>query len=196
MELLPQSDNFKLIVKRFKKAWPKGNAPKVDFVYKIINPQVAKHFEEYQHGLPIYHRKPSFCYHGTRLHCNMAEFPELCQNPACGVCHVSRGWAHSLPSEERGGGGGVVGLCFSADPSRSHCFASSQGPHRALLVCKVVVGRGSKMEAAGGSGGGGGEGGSVDSAPPSPDMGRQMGDIVVRNIDAVCPLYIILYTYP
>lgn len=186
MELEPQSDKFKSIHKRFKKAWPKtkGNAPKVNFIYKIINPQVTKHFEEYLHGLPVSYRKPSVLYHGTRLDCDMAEFPGLCLNPKCGVCSTSRGKALSLQLEEGGG----AGLCFSANPFRSHSLASStMGPHRAVLLCKVAMGSKSKMDSAGEVG--------VDSASPSPDMGRQTGDIMVRNIDAVCPLYIILYTY-
>ena len=107
----------------------------------------------------------------------MADFPELCQSSTCGVCCMSRGKVRQLEA----------GFCFSASPSRSHDFTSSTGPHRAVLVCKVVTGNRSKMDA-----------GDVNSGSPSPDSigGRQSGDIVVRNIDAVCPRYIIIYTFP
>ena len=186
LELDPQGDKFKSIHKKFRKAWPqqaKGNPPKVDCVYKIVNPQASKHFEEYLHGLPHTFRKPTQLYHGTRLQCNMAEFPELCSNPNCGVCCMcTRGKAQQLVSE--------AGFYFSKNPLRAHDFTSSppSGRHRAVLVCKVVVGNKSKGDFAAS----GGEGGPS----PSPDSSGGHGDIVVRNIDAVCPQYIIIYTFP
>lgn len=181
LELEANDDKFKSVQKKFKKAWSsdKGSAPKISFIFKIINPQTARHFEAYVGSLPKPYHKPSLLYYGTRLHCDLANFPELCRNSNCGVCSLSRGKGQQLQKDENG-------LCFSTNPSRSHDLTSSVNQYRAVVACKV---------AAGSKGKGGDSIQEGSRTPPSPDR-RQKGDILVRNIDAVCPQYIIVYTYP
>jgi len=91
VELDSCSQEYKNLSKKFSKDWAsaKGPCPPILTIVKIINPMVSERFERC-HGKFLLYQGIEQHYHGTTLCCDLADYAELCDDPNCGACGITR----------------------------------------------------------------------------------------------------------
>lgn len=187
----PQS--FQRVEEYFVKRWhlDKGSCGVLQQVLVINNPKLQDQFDRH---LEACDDKTVFiCYHGTSLRCPIYDNMRVCDNKICGVCGiVQNGFLkqfinYNIQYQRFGDA-----FYFAVNSSKSHDYTQGHGEYRAMLLCRVAVGRryltrNNHCEL---------------RAPPSgydSVHGRHGGtlnydEIVVYNPEAVLPTHVILYT--
>ncbi|KZT07038.1 uncharacterized protein LAESUDRAFT_129659 [Laetiporus sulphureus 93-53] len=148
---------FNNVVAQFKSSWRHNSqCPKVKHVYKIVRPKASQdQYEKYKAavesrghfmaaGRPAGNENRRW--HGTRRECTIGDNgnAQLCSSASCALCRIIE-TSFDLKFFARGRFG--VGHYTSSTSSNSNDYArnvNSNSPLKAILLNKVVVGKGYK----------------------------------------------------
>ena len=204
LELDPQSFDFQDLSRKFRKSWAekKGSCPTVKVVLAIVNPRVSKRFDEYVKTLPMKHQLIEQYYHGTSRLCSIgeAQYLQLCGNSRCGACGISKSnFQSSRIGRDRWQRFGN-GFYLAPNSSKSHDYTArgTQGQMQAMFVCDVAPGNKYNLRY-----------NCIDLAGPPEGYHSVYGhcayfghfgnlnyeELVVFSSDAICPRYLLLYSY-
>ena len=186
-------ETFQLVEEYFIKRWHrrKGTCGELHEVLVINNPKLQDQFDNY---LSTCSDKTVYtCYHGTSLRCPIYENFTVCSRKICGVCGiVQSGFLQKFKRAnirfQRFGDA----FYFGVNSSTSHDYTQGHGKYRAILLCKVVVGRQYVTQY-----------NYCELNAPLPGYDSVYGrhgetfnydEIVVYNPEAVLPTHVLLYT--
>lgn len=204
LRLRKDQSTYKEIADHFKKEWVKvtpanPNPPEPIAIYATQNQILEKKFHRYaqqirQHGKAS---NSGRFYHGTKIKCNLLSTDAYCNDPDCGVCGISvNGFDASrigsnIPHFKRFG----HGIYLAPNSSKCHDYTQGMTEYgvRAQLLCLVACGAKFELK-------------FNDTALLQPPTnfdcvyGRSGGtlnydEIVVYDVDAVMPQYIIVYEH-
>ncbi|KAG8829829.1 hypothetical protein FRC17_005946 [Serendipita sp. 399] len=137
-------------------------------------------------------------FHGTTRQCHLGDpgNTQLCSNSTCALCGILRtSFDLKFYKGKTGWGRFGRGLYTSSTSSKSDSYTAnkSPSPYKAMLLAKVVVGRGYKMT----------RDATTLTAPPTnyhsvlgePDASGSLNydELVVYDNDAIRPAYLIVY---
>jgi len=141
------SNSFREVLKLFVDRWDcrKSQCPEIIAVYTITNEHVKLRYEQYKDQLRTTGKDPNekVHFHGTVLACNLLSRGMECNNSKCGVCGISQDGfdeariGHNIPRFQRFG----RGLYLAPNSSKCHDYTQGSYNVRAMLVCKVALGR-------------------------------------------------------
>jgi len=199
---------FKSVEDQFIASWRHAGkvCPPVKAVYKIIGSQssLAK-YDAYRAAVEARgnfvsagrsagneHRR----WHGTRRECRLGDkgHTKFCTSPTCSLCCIVKtSFDLSLFGKKTGWGRFGKGIYTSSTSSKSNDYSSnkSSSPLKAILLNKVVVGKGYKVT----------ENNTSLTAPPSgydsvlAEKGGKLNydELVLYCNDAIRPSFIVLY---
>lgn len=150
MKLDSRSQEYRDLCAKFRKDWAmnKGPCPSIIAIVKIVNSIVSLKFEDCPlklHGIEQH-------YHGTTLCCDLANSANLCNDPNCGACGITRRGFDPL----RIGSGRWQrfgkGFYFAPNSSKAYDYAIGNrfGANRiatrytrysAIILCDIAPGR-------------------------------------------------------
>ena len=198
MKLDSQSQEYMNLSDKFQKDWDmkKGRCPSVIAIVKIVNSTVSLRYKDY----PFKYYGTEQYYHGTTLCCDLANTANLCNDPNCGACGITR--RGFVPSRIGSGRFQRFGKGFYFAPNSSKAYDYAKGNRfgasiiatrntscSAIILCDIAPGR--KYTT------------MVNSTnlvgPPEGynsvygKRGRDLNydEIVVYDFQAICPQYII-----
>ena len=186
------------ICDKFQKDWAikKGPCPSIIAIIKIDNSILSLRFKDY----PFKHYGIEQHYHGTILCCDLANSLNLCNDPNCGPCGITRKGFDPLMISSTGQRFGK-GFYFALNSSKAYDYAvdnrfgAKRIPTRntrcnAILLCDVAPGRKCPTMV---------NIPNLDEPPEGynsihgiPGQHLNYDEIVVYDSDAICPQYIIL----
>ena len=194
MKLDFQSQEF--LCEKFRKDWvmEKGPCPSVIAIVKIVNSTVSQKFEDYP--LKCYGIEQQ--YHGTTLCCDLANSANLCNDPNCGACGITRrGFDPSRIGSNAWQRFGK-GFYFAPNSSKAYDYAIGNrvGANRiatrntrcsAIILCDIAPGI--KLTTMVNSSNGPPKGYNSIHGKHGKDL--NCDEIVVYNPSTICPQYII-----
>ena len=134
-----------------------------------------------------------WCFHGTSLKCPIYKNKTVCKIKTCGICGIIRnGFLEkfinaNIPYQRFGDA-----FYFALNSSKSHDYTQGHGIYRAMLLCKVAVGRRYVTQR---------NHRELTAPPKGYDSvhGKHGGtlnydEIVVYNPEAALPTHVLLYT--
>ena len=182
---------YQVINLHFQREWVKPTyfCPIPMAIFKIANRSLLKGFNAYRFLL-----KTEYHFHGTSLKCNMLEKNKFCDNSDCGICGISKSGFDLSCVRSRFQRFGK-GIYLAPNSSKCHDYTSeSQYGCRAQLLCLVACGVKYELY----------QNEQSLVAPPSgyhsvygkAAAGGKLNydEIVLYNVDAVLPQYIIVYS--
>ena len=193
------SNPFRDILKLFVDRWDrrKSQCPEILAAYAINNKLLQTKFSEYKEKLKKNRKNPDerTQFHGTVLCCDLVNNNVECDNVECGICGISQNGfdeskiGRNIPRFQRFGRGIYLA------PNSSKCHDYTQGSHnvRAMLVCKVALGKSHVVTH---------NQVNLTTAPPGYDsvygQNSQQGvlnydEVVVYCSEAILPTHIIVY---
>ncbi|KIM80422.1 hypothetical protein PILCRDRAFT_73161 [Piloderma croceum F 1598] len=199
---------FTSVADQFRASWRHAGkvCPPVKAVYKIIGSQssLAK-YDAYRAAVEA---RGNFVssgrsagnenrrWHGTRRECKLGDKgnTKFCTSPTCSLCCIIKtSFDLSLFGKKTGWGRFGRGLYTSSTSSKSNDYSSnkSSSPYKAILLNKVVVGKGYKVT----------ENNTSLTAPPSgydsvlAEKGGKLNfdELILYNNDAIRPSFLVLY---
>jgi len=193
-------DKFKSVSDQFKASWRSGTCPPVRKVYNVITTTAAfKGYEAYRNAIEAKGRFQSKGrpegnqnrrWHGTKRECTLGDPGNTtpCASGTCPLCNIIK-VSFSMKFCARGSYG--TGLYTSSTSSKSDGYSSNvtSSKFKAMLLNKVVVGRGHKLST----------GNSALTAPPAGydsilvEIGAGQDELVVFSDDAIRPYYLVIY---
>ena len=106
----------------------------------IDNPKLQDQFQRYLSM--CLDRTVFMCYHGTSLRCPIYETIATCGRKICGVCGIiSNGFLEKFISANISYQRFGDAFYFAVNSSKSHDYTQGHGEYRAMLLCKVAVGK-------------------------------------------------------
>jgi len=190
---IADSRRFQIVEDYFIKRWHQNKGPcgKLQQVLIINNPKIQNQFDRY---LSTCSDKTTFmCYHGTSLRCPIYENIIVCGMKICGVCGIiQNGFLEKFISANINFQRFGDAFYFAFNSSKSHDYTQGHGEYRAMLLCKVAVGKRYITQ----------HNHCELTAPPSgynSVYGKRGGslnydEIVIYNPEAVLPTHVLLYT--
>jgi len=210
VEVPGDHERFKSVASQFQQKWMHNTqCPKIRAIYKIVvtRANVAK-YEQY---LDRVEAKGNFAsqnkprgnerrrWHGTTRKCKIGDkgVTKLCSNPSCSLCCIMKtSFDISFFAKKTNFGRFGAGIYTSSTSSKSDSYSRNNctSNWKAILLNKVVVGRGYKM--------------MVDNTtltePPAgydsvlAEVGVNLNydELVVYNNDAIRPSYLVMYDTP
>ncbi|TDL25748.1 ADP-ribosylation [Rickenella mellea] len=199
---------FKNVSEQFKASWRHVNktCPKVRRVYKIVGTQAS--VDKYEAYLNSVEARGQFRsqgrspgnenrrWHGTRRNCNFGDQgqTQFCSSTSCSLCCIVRtSYDLSLFGKKTGWGRFGMGIYTSSTSSKSDDYSQNmtQSTLKAILLNKVVVGKGSKMM----------QDNTTLTAPPAgydsvlAEKGGTLNhdELVVYTNDAIRPSFLVMY---
>ena len=135
---------------KFQKDWArnKGLCPFITAIVKIVNSTVSLRFEDY----PFKHYGIEQHYHGTTLCCDLANSANLCNDPNCGACGITRRGFDPLRISRGRFQRFGKGFYFAPNSSKAYDYAIGNrfGANRiitgntrcsAIILCDIAPGR-------------------------------------------------------
>lgn len=177
----------------FQRKWDtrKGNYPAIDCILSITNSSVRNQWDTYRSALQSTNVEEHF--HGTILSCNIVRTRQLCLNPKCGICGISKTGFDPMRigshvDFQRFG----YGFYLAPNSSKCHDYTEGSNDVRAMLLCEVCPGN--KFERT-----------TKDPKLTAPPRGYDSvygktgvelnyEEITVYKSEAILPKYIIVYT--
>ncbi|KAG8791390.1 hypothetical protein FRC16_000430, partial [Serendipita sp. 398] len=210
IEIPPTHPKFTDIANQFQTKWLHTNVPfkpakHIYFVlisatseadYAAYRAKVEQEGNFVQRGRPEGNENRRF--HGTTRQCTLGDpgNTQLCSNQTCGLCGIIRtSFDLKFYKGKTGWGRFGCGLYTSATSSKSESYTTNKtpSPYKAMLMAKVVVGRGYKMT----------QDDTTRTAAPAgyhsvlgePDTAGSLNydELVVYDNDAIRPAYLIVY---
>ena len=186
------TEHFKRVAAKFKAAWKKekGVPPTAHHILAVCNESIERKWSAYRRRLTDKRVEEYFL--GTSLSCNVSVSQTPCQDGNCGVCGVScegldRQHIKKNIDFQRFG----HGLYLAPHSSKCHDYTRGAHGYRAMLLCDVCPGRKYPLQR---------NSQHLRGPPPGYDsVYGQVGDelnypeLVVYELEAVLPRYIILY---
>ncbi|TFK69964.1 ADP-ribosylation [Pluteus cervinus] len=199
---------FKSVAEQFKASWRHGNTacPPVRRVYKIVSSQSS--LASYSAYRAAVESRGQFAasgrssgnenrrWHGTRRECTLGDKSNasLCKSPSCSLCCIIRtSFDLSLWGKKTGWGRFGKGIYTSSTSSKSNDYSSNdcKSPYKAILLNKVVVGKGCKLL----------HDNTSLTAPPAgfdsvlAEKGGSLNydELVVYTNDAIRPSFLVMY---
>lgn len=198
MKLNSQTQEYMNLCDKFKKDWAmkKGRCPFIVSIIKIVNSTVSRRFEDYH----FKHYGTEQHYHGTTLCCDLANSANLCNDPNCGACGITRRGFDPLRIGSRAWQRFGKGFYFAPNSSKAYDYAKGNRfgasiiatrntKCSAIILCDIAPGR------------------KYTTMKNSPNLvgppkgynsvhgkhGRDLNydEIVVYDSHAICPQYII-----
>jgi len=199
---------FTSVADQFKVSWRHSGkvCPPVRRVYKILAPQTSLHgYNAYRAAVEArgqfisQGRSPgneNRRWHGTRRECNLGDggHTQFCSSTTCSLCCIVRtSFDLSLFGKKTGWGRFGKGIYTSSTSSKSNDYSHNDctSPLKAMLLNKVVVGKGCKMTQ---------DNVSLTEPPAGYDSvlaekgGRlNYDELVVYTNDAIRPSFLVMY---
>ncbi|KAF8626100.1 hypothetical protein AX17_006596 [Amanita inopinata Kibby_2008] len=207
---VPQGHStFKSVADQFKTSWRHGTScPPVKHVYKIVASQTSHAaYNTYRNGVET---RGQFAtagrsagnenrrWHGTTRECSLGDKgqTQFCSSQTCSLCSIVKSsYDLSLFGKKTGWGRFGKGIYTSSTSSKSNDYSrnasSCNSPLKAILLNKVVVGRGCKMI----------HDSTSLTTPPSgfdsvlAEKGGSLNydELVVYTNDAIRPSFLVMY---
>ncbi|KLO12670.1 hypothetical protein SCHPADRAFT_904911 [Schizopora paradoxa] len=200
IEIPEGHDQFKSVADQFKASWRSGTCPPVRKVYKVITTAAAlKSYETYRSMIEAKGRFQAMGrpegnqnrrWHGTKRQCTLGDPGNVtfCSSTTCALCNIIK-TSFSMKFCARGSFG--MGIYTSSTSSKSNGYSANVAPskYKAMLLNKVVVGKGYKLT-------------SVNPALRAPpagydsvlaELGAGADELVVFSDDAIRPYYLVIY---
>ncbi|KAF9648775.1 ADP-ribosylation [Thelephora ganbajun] len=154
-------EKYKSVASQFRQKWLHNNkCPEVRAIYKIVSTMAS--LTKYEQYLDRVEAKVNFAsqnkprgnerrrWHGTTRMCNIGDkgVTKLCSNPSCSLCCIMRtSFDLSFFAKNTRFGKFGVGIYTSSTSSKSNDYSRNGciSNWKAMLLNKVVVGRGYKM---------------------------------------------------
>ena len=193
------SDAFRDVLKIFVDRWDrrKSQCPEIKAAYSINNNVVQSRYSGYKKQLTDNGRNPNekILFHGTVLYCDLLTRMVECDNTECGICGISqRGFdenkiGHNIPRFQRFG----CGIYLAPNSSKCHDYTQGSNNVRAMLVCKVALGKSYVLTESQTT---------LIAAPPgydsvygqnSPQGALNYDEAVVYCSEAILPTHVIVY---
>uniref|UniRef100_A0A0W0F9V8 PARP catalytic domain-containing protein n=1 Tax=Moniliophthora roreri TaxID=221103 RepID=A0A0W0F9V8_MONRR len=194
---------FKSVADQFKASWrhPGTTCPQVKRVYKVIlTPASSQAYENYKSSVEARGQfvaagrskgNENRRWHGTRRECLLGDNgqTQFCTSTTCSLCCILR---TSFDVTKAAWGSFGQGIYTSSTSSKSNDFSRNvpKSPMKAILLNKVVVGKGCKMSHAN----------KTLTAPPSgcdsvlaEGGGIVYDELIVFSNDAIRPSFLVMY---
>lgn len=207
IEIVEENETFKSVSQQFKRSWRHTTTcPKVRSIYKIVSTQkILDKYDAYRDAVEArghftaVNRPPgneNRRWHGTRRRCTLGDkgCTTFCSDLQCSLCCIIRtsfDLAHFGKKTSWGRFG--PGIYTSSTSSKANDYSStdSSSPLKAILLNKVVVGKGYKIL----------HDNPSMSAPPAgydsvlAEVGGSLNydELIVYKNDAVRPSYLVMY---
>ncbi|KAG7089296.1 hypothetical protein E1B28_010994 [Marasmius oreades] len=199
---------FKSVADQFKTSWRHTGTtcPPVKRVYKVIGTQTSlSAYNTYKSNVEARGQfvaagrsegNENRRWHGTRRGCQLGDKgqTQFCTSTACSLCCILRtSFDISLWGKKTGWGRFGKGIYTSATSSKSNDYSHNicKSPMKAILLNKVVVGKGCKLTH---------DNTSLTAPPPGYDsvLAEKGGslnydELVVYTNDAIRPSYLVMY---
>jgi len=209
IEVPDDHDNYRNVAMQFQQSWRHETAcPEVRAVYKVINTAASlKKYEKYLDGVEA---KGNFAaaggspgnenrrWHGTRRKCKIGDkgFTAFCTDANCALCCIIKtSFDLKFFRGATGWGRFGAGIYTSSTSSKSNDYSrnESNSKWKALLLNKVVVGKGKKLT----------QDDTTLTKPPAghdsvlaevvPGGALNYDELVVYDNDAARPSYLVMY---
>jgi len=186
LEIRPGHLTYNQVEQMFKSAWKGSNVPSIKKVYKIIeNKSFLLPFDRYKKHVG----NEVFRYHGTSRRCTLGSLgnTRLCPSNACSLCSILRTSFRVKISQSGPFGAGVY-----TSSTANKAYQYSNDGKGAIIVTKVVLGTVYNAKAQH----------EVKACPRGHNsvvfnrqnwMGQDDDATVVYNIDAIRPIYLIIF---
>jgi len=210
VEVPEEHETFKSVASQFEKSWRhQTSCPTVRAVYKVISTQ--QNLDKYEAYKDSVEARGQFLnanrtagnenrrWHGTGRQCDLGDkgCTLLCSSQSCSLCCIVRtSYDLNLFGKKTGWGRFGSGIYTSSTSSKSNDYSknTSSSKWKAVLLNKVVVGKGYKML----------RDSPLMTAPPAgydsvlAEVGGTLkyDELVVYNDDAVRPSYLVMYDKP
>jgi hypothetical protein len=207
IEIAEENETFKSVSQQFKRSWRHTTTcPKVRAIYKIVSAkQILDKYNAYRDSVEArgnftaVNRPPgneNRRWHGTRRKCTLGDkgCTTLCPDPQCSLCCIVRtSFDLAQFGKKTSWGRFGPGIYTSSTSSKANDYSStdSSSPWNAMLLNKVVVGKGYKILH---------DNPSLAAPPPGYDsvlaeVGGSLNydELVVYSNDAVRPSYLVMY---
>jgi len=198
---------FKSVADQFKSSWRHASTcPPVKGVYKIVAPQAS--LASYNAYRAAVEARGQFVaagrsagnenrrWHGTRRECNFGDQgqTQMCTSTTCSLCCIVRtSFDLSCFGKKTGWGRFGKGIYTSSTSSKSndYCHNDCQSNLKAMILSKVIVGKGCKMT----------QDNTTLTAPPAgydsvlAEKGGSLNydELVVYANDAIRPSFLVMY---
>ncbi|KAI0784004.1 hypothetical protein BC629DRAFT_1594122 [Irpex lacteus] len=209
LEVPEDHETFKSVESQFKTSWRHAGkpCPPVRYIYKIVSDQASVdkyntyrdtveargHFKANGRSPGNENRR----WHGTKRECKLGDknHTSFCSLTSCSLCCIMKtSFDVSLWGKKTGWGRFGAGIYTSSTSSKSNDYSSnidSNAPLKAILLNKVVVGKGYKMT----------QDNTTLTAPPTgfdsvlAEKGSRLNhdELVVYCNDAIRPSYLVMY---
>ena len=193
------SDAFRDVLKLFVDQWDrrKSQCPEITAALFIENKALQARYNEYKKQLMDNMKDPNetILFHGTVLDCDLLSRMIECSGTNCGICGISQDGfdesriGYNIPRFQRFG----CGIYLAPNSSKCHDYTQGSYGVRAMLVCKVALGKSYVLT----------ESQSNLTAAPhgfdsvygknSPQGALNYDEVVVYCSEAILPTYIIVY---
>ena len=193
------SNSFREVLKLFVDRWDrrKSQCPEIIAAYTITNEPVRLRYKQYKDQLLASGKDPNekVYFHGTVLACDLLSSGLECSNLKCGVCGISQeGFdenriGHNIPRFQRFG----RGLYLAPNSSKCHDYTQGSYNVRAMLVCKVALGRAYMLTQTQTNLAGPPHGFDSVYGQNSPNGALNYDEVVVYCSQAVLPTHVIVY---
>ncbi|KAF8896052.1 hypothetical protein BD779DRAFT_1667918 [Infundibulicybe gibba] len=204
---VPQVIRF-LVAEQFKASWRHSGTtcPPVRRVYKILAPQASlANYNTYRDAVEVRGQfvaagrsagNENRRWHGTRRECNLGDKgqTDFCTSSTCSLCCIMKtSFDLSLWGKKTGWGRFGKGIYTSSTSSKSNDYSqnTSTSPLKAMLLNKVIVGRGCKLLH---------DNTTLTTPPPGYDsvLAERGGslnydELVVYVNDAIRPSFLVMY---
>lgn len=193
------SDPFRDVLKVFVDRWDrrKSQCPEIIAAYCINNKLLQTRYSDYKKELMKNGKDPNemIHFHGTVLYCDLLNNNVECDNAVCGICGIAQNGfdenriGHNIPRFQRFG----CGIYLAPNSSKCHDYTQGSYSVRAMLVCKVALGKSYVLTQ---------NQASLTAAPSgydsvygknSPQGALNYDEVVVYHSEAILPTHIIVY---
>jgi len=207
VEIAEENETFKSVAQQFKRSWRHTTScPKVRAIYKIVaTQQNVDKYNAYRDSVEArghftgVNRPPgneNRRWHGTRRKCTLGDngCTTFCSDPQCSLCCIiktSFDLAHFGKKTSWGRFGAGIYTSSTSSKSNDYTSTDSTSPWKAMLLNKVVVGKGYKIL----------HDNPTMTAPPAgfdsvlAEVGGSLNydELIVYTNDAVRPSYLVMY---
>jgi len=210
IEVPKDHERYKSVASQFRQKWLHNNTcPEVRAVYKVVSPRA--NIARYELYLNRVEAKGNFVaqnktrgnenrrWHGTTRMCKIGDqgVTQFCSSPSCSLCCIMKSsFDLAFFSKQTNFGRFGKGIYTSSTSSKSDSYSRNgcTSGWKAILLNKVVVGRGRKMK----------DNNTRLTAPPAgydsvlAEVGAALNydELVVYDNDAIRPSYLVMYDVP
>ena len=140
------TDSYKDVHKLFVDRWDrrKSPCPEIAAAYSINNKMLQSRYDEYKKKLRQNGKDPNeeIHFHGTVLDCDLLSDQVECGNTKCGICGIAQSGfdkkmiGYNIRFQRFG-----HGIYLAPNSSKCHDYTQGSYTVRAMLVCKVALGK-------------------------------------------------------